>query len=187
MQSKIIKKGKPEYNKEFVIKQLFADPNVLEMHKKRLKELLPKDVSDEDIKKRIHAMVVKENAFNTIMEYLSKLYEYEINATELNNIANRIAEQFKLDKKKDEAKIKNIAEKIIIKSLIFKEFAADKKLEVADEEAKEYLEKYYKETNQPINELLNSKDKFKEVKEIILEEKITENLLASFKIKFELD
>ncbi len=187
MKSKINKIQEIKYDKEFVIKQLYADPKMLKLHEERLKSLLPKDTPEEEIKKRIHIMVVKENSFNIVMEYLSKLYKYDISDEESKNIFKKITNQFKLDAEKDAEKIKNISEKIIIKSLIFEEFAKEKSITVSDQEAKEYLEKYYKETNQPINDLLKSSEKFNEVKEIILEEKITDFLLKSFKFKIELE
>ncbi|MGL5640102.1 MAG: hypothetical protein ACRDCD_00365 [Mycoplasmoidaceae bacterium] len=187
MKSQIKQKNKIDYNKKFIIKELFADSKIIEMHEKRLKSLLTKETTDEEIQKRINALVVKENAFNTIMEYVSSNFTYSIDKEELENVSKRFAKQFNMDDDKDKDRLKVISEKIIIKSLIFKEIAKEQKISVSDNEAKEYLEKYYKETNRPINELLKSEEKFNEIKEIILEEKITDWLLKSFKIEFDLE
>lgn len=187
MKSKIKNKKELDYNKKFIIKELFADPKIIDMHEKRLKSLLANETSDEEIQKRINALVVKENVFNTIMEYVSSNFTYEIDSEELENVCKRFAKQFNMDLDKEKDRIKIISEKIIIKSLIFKEIAKEQKINVSDNEAKEYLEKYYKETNRPINELLKNEEKFNEIKEVILEEKITEWLLKSFKVEFNLE
>lgn len=187
MKSKIKQKNKIDYNKKFIIEELFADPKIVDMHEKRLKSLLTNETSNEEIQKRINSLVIKENAFNMIMEYVSNNFTYSIDQDELETVSTRFAKQFSMDLVKDKDRIKVISEKIIIKSLIFKEIAKEQKISVSNDEGKEYLEKYYKETNRPINELLKSEEKFNEIKEIILEEKITEFLLKSFKIEFNLE
>ena len=101
MKSKIKQKNKIDYNKKFIIEELFADPKIVDMHEKRLKSLLTNETSNEEIQKRINSLVIKENAFNTIMEYVSNNFTYSIDEDELETVSTRFAKQFNMDLVKD--------------------------------------------------------------------------------------
>ena len=66
--------------------------------------------------------------------------------------------------------------------MVFEEIAKDKKIAISDDQTKEYLDNYYKATNNSINDFLQDKEKFEEIKNIILEEKITQWLIDQFKV-----
>lgn len=176
--SKITKVSNIDYNKTFHIEQLFADPKMLEMHANRIKQLYPK-ASDEMIRNQIDQIIIKENSFNLIMQYIVSNFKVEFEKTELEEFKKRFAAQFN---ENDPAKLLDIAQKLITKGLVFEVIAKEKNLLVDDLQARQYLDNYYKATNNSINEFLNNKDKFNEIKDIILEEKITQFLIDTFKV-----
>lgn len=174
-----------DYSKSFVISKLFADEQMVKLHQERLMKFL-KNPTPEELKKHIDAIVIKENAFNLIMEYIVSCFKFDLDALEVEDFKKRFAQQF-ADKKFDDAVLTDISKKLISKGLSFEVIAKDNNIVVSDQEAKDYLENYYKSTNNPINEFLNDPNKFNEIKSVILEEKITQWLLTKFKIDLKLD
>lgn len=168
--SKIQKISNIDYAKTFYIEQLFADPKMLEMHASRIKQIYPK-ASDDLIRSQIDQIIIKENTFNLIMQYIVSNFKIQFDQSEVNAFKTRFAQQFN---ESDQNKITDISEKLITKGLVFEVISAEKNIKVDDAQAKQYLDNYYKATNNSINEFLNNKDKFSEIKEIILEEKITQ-------------
>ena len=131
-----------------------------------------KNISTDDfIRTQIDQIILKENAFNKIMQYLTSNFSFQIDATELDDFKKRFKAQFN---ETDETKLTELSKKLIMKGLVFEQIIAQNKLGVDDNQVKTYLDNYYKTTNQPINEYLNNKDKFEEIRNIILEEKTTQ-------------
>lgn len=176
--SKLVKSGTIDFSKSFIIEQLFADPKMLEVHAQRLKSIY-KNASDEFMRHQIDNIIIRENAFNLIMQYLVTLYKITFDESEVATFVTRLKPQFP-DAKEDV--VTNLAKKLITKGLIFEDLAIANNITMTDDQTKEYLENYYKNTNNSINEFLNNAEKFKEIKGIILEEKITQWLLDKFKV-----
>lgn len=176
--SKIQKISNIDYNKTFYIEQLFADPKLLEMHASRIKQLYPK-ATDDSIRHQIDQIIIRENTFNLIMQYIVSNFKVEFDKNEVETFKTRFAQQFN---ETDQNKVTDISEKLITKGLVFEVIANEKNLKVDDLHVRQYLDNYYKATNNSINEFLNNKDKFNEIREIILEEKITQFLIDNFKV-----
>lgn len=174
--SKITKISNIDYKKTFHIEQLFADPKMLEMHAQRIKQLYPK-ATDDMVRHQIDQIIIKENSFNLIMQYIVSNFKVDIDKEEFEMFKKRFAQQFN---ETEDAKLNDIATKLITKGLVFEIIAKEKNIIVDDLQAKQYLDNFYKATNNSINEYLNNKDKFQEIKDVILEERITQFLIETF-------
>lgn len=158
-----------DYNKNFIIEQLYADKNAIAEHTKRLKELY-KNADNAFMAHQIDIIIIKENGFNMVMQYLVTLFDFKYDAVEVDLFKKNLKVTF--PNMKDD-QVEELAKKLIQKGLIFNYLSIENNVTLSDEETKNYLEQYYKSTNQSINEYLNDKSKFDEIKNIILEEKIT--------------
>lgn len=82
-----IKKIKePDFSKEVVIDRLVADKQALDFHFNRMKKEFGDKLSDAEIQKRIHNMVVRDNIFNAAMHILVPCYEIKIDRQDLQNV-----------------------------------------------------------------------------------------------------
>lgn len=174
--SKITKISNIDYKKTFHIEQLFADPKMLEMHAQRIKQLYPK-ATDDMVRHQIDQIIIKENSFNMIMQYIVSNFKVDIDKEEFEMFKKRFAQQFN---ESDDAKLNDISTKLITKGLVFEVIAKEKNIIIDDAQAKQYLDNFYKATNNSINEYLNNKEKFQEIKDVILEERITQFLIETF-------
>ena len=176
--STAVKKTNIDYNKAFVIEQLFADPKVIEMHVAKLKEVY-KGASDAFIRNQVDNIIIKENAFNSIMTYLVSCFEFKFDEEEIKSVQAKVKATMS---QANDQQTADLASKLVQKGLVFNELEKENKIEVSDADAKSYLDQYYKTTNNSINQYLNNKEKFEEIKNIILEEKITQWVINKFKV-----
>lgn len=176
--SKLTKKSEIDYNKSFVLEQLYADPKMIEMHATKLKEVY-KDASDNFIRHQVDNIIIKENAFNTVMSYLVTCFDFEYDNDEVKTLMERLKNQMP-DSNKEQ--LNDIAKKLIQKGLIFNVLSNENNLNVSDDDVKSYLNQYYKSTNNSINQYLNDINKFNEIKNIVIEEKITQWVITKFKV-----
>ena len=176
--STAVKKTNIDYNKAFVIEQLFADPKVIEMHVGKLKEVY-KGASDAFIRNQVDNIIIKENAFNSIMTYLVSCFEFKFDEEEIKSVQAKLKATMP---QANDQQTADLASKLVQKGLVFNELEKENKIEVSDADAKSYLDQYYKTTNNSINQYLNNKEKFEEIKNIILEEKITQWVINKFKV-----
>ncbi|MDR3329852.1 MAG: hypothetical protein LBS76_01095 [Mycoplasmataceae bacterium] len=163
-------------DKEIVISSLRADPQMVQMHSKRLTELF-KNETPEQINMKLQNIIVRENVFNNIMEEIVRNFETTFDEAELATLNARLKTQFA---KYPENTVNEIAEKVIIKTLIFRELAKQWNINVTDEEVNASLESYYKASNQSIRDYKESKDKFEGIRNAIFEEQVTNALLKKF-------
>ena len=197
IKSTIKKLNELDYGQEFEIKQLHADKDFIEFQRKKLKEIHP-NAKPEDIDRQIANIVARNNSIDLIIEGISKHFEFIINDEDLrafakrikNNVLNDVDQNMSNDTMKNMVKndevLKNIATSTLKRSLLFKELAKLWDVRVSDEEAKASLDKYYAATNMPIRDILNDKTKFESVRDIMLNEKIGNELLHRFRVKFNL-
>lgn len=180
--SKAIKISPINYDKELVISQLKADRTILEQQKKRLENLF-KNSTQEEIKKRLDTIVLRDNLFNAAMEEVVNHYKFEYDGEEV----KRVGEQFsKVYGSRDQKVLDQIAKKIISKTLVFNDLKNDFNIEVSDDEVKNSLQKFYSTTNQSIRSYLDDKSKFENIRSVIIEEKIADALMKKFKHRFDL-
>ena len=197
IKSTIKKLNELDYGQEFEIKQLHADKDFIEFQRKKLKEIHP-NAKPEDIDRQIANIVARNNSIDLIIEGISKHFEFVINDEDLkdfakrikNNVLNDVDQNMSNDTMKNMVKndelLKNIAKSTLKRSLLFNELAKLWDVRVSDEEVKASLDKYYAATNMPIRDILNDKTKFESVRDIMLNEKIGNELLHRFRVKFNL-
>lgn len=181
-----IKKIKdPDFSKEVTIDRLSADKQALDFHFNRMKKEFGDKLSDEDIQKRIHNMVVRDNIFNAAMHIIVPCYEIKIDPKDLQNIIDLM---IKSDPRLGRAPydyVKTMATRLMEKEMLFAVLAKEWKIEVSDQELRDTLDAYYKETNHPIRDILNDSKRMESLRKTVLEQKITNTICS--KLKFKMD
>lgn len=169
-----------ETSKELEITKLFADKAALEAHRQKLQTMF-KNETQEQINVKINNLIARDNAFNAAMNEIVKCYEVNIDQTEWDNAFNNLKTKYPTHK---EEFLRNLSKHTIIKTLIFQDLAQLWGIKVSDDDARESLENFYKLSNEPIREYLENKEKFQGVKEMLLHEKIVNEILRKFKFNF---
>ena len=203
-------KDKLDYDKVTIIKQLGVTREALALHQKRLAELFKKDTPDQ-IQRKVMDIIMRDNAFANIMQnVVEKAFVFNIDeedvkkmieATKKNIEQNREEalskapeeEKAKFTKLEDhpffklpEDQQRNYAIAMIKKELIYRELAKLWDIFVTDDEVKQQLENFYKFSNVSIREYLNKPERFEAVRQMILAEKISKEVLNRFRVKWEL-
>lgn len=166
-----------DYNQKFEIKKLFANPDTLETQRNQMKSINPKATPDE-VEKRVFNLVVRDNIFNAIMNYIVTCYEFNIDKSEIEKYSERVKVIYK---NAPAEKINEITEITLKKTLVFSELAKLWDIRTTDEETKNSLQNYYKMTNNPIRDILENKDQFEGYKQMIQDQKITSEIIMRFR------
>ncbi len=166
-----------DYNQKFEIKKLFANPDTLEVQRNQMKNINPKATSDE-VEKKVFNLVVRDNVFNAIMNYIVTCYEFTIDKNEIEKYSERVKTLYK---NAPAEKINEITEVTLKKTLVFSELAKLWDIRTTDEETKNSLQNYYKMTNNPIRDVLENKDQFEGYKQMIQDQKITAEIIMRFR------
>ena len=203
-------KDKLNYDEVTIVKQLMVTREALALHQKRLQEIFKKD-TPEQIQRKVMDIVMRDNAFANIMQnVVEKAFTFNISDDDINHMIetakkdiernrdeayNKASEEekAKFTKLEDHPYFKltdeqrrNYAIGMIKKELIFKELAKLWDIFVTDDEVKDRLDRFYKSTNVSIRDYLSNKERFESVRQMILAEKITKEVLNRFKVKWEL-
>lgn len=183
MSSKCKKISDLDYSHSVIIDKLVGDRQAIENHRNQLKQLY-KNETDEQIERRITNIVMRDNAFGKIMaEVIVKSFEFEIDPKEVEAAEKRIKENFK---NIPENAVHVVAEQAIKRDLVFDELAKLWDMKVSDDEVKNSLNTYYKLSNSPINQILENKEQFEYTRRMIRDQKITQEILTRFPVKFDL-
>lgn len=166
-----------DYNQKFEIKKLFANPDTLEAQRNQMKSINPKATPDE-VEKRVFNLVVRDNVFNAIMNYIVTCYEFSIDKSEIEKYSERVKTIYK---NAPAEKINEITEITLKKTLVFSELAKLWDIRTTDEEAKNSLQNYYKMTNNPIRDILENKNQFEGYRQMIQDQKITAEIIMRFR------
>ncbi len=166
-----------DYNQKFEIKKLFANPDTLEAQRSQMKSINPKATPDE-VEKRVFNLVVRDNIFNAIMNYIVTCYEFNIDKSEIEKYSERVKTIYK---NAPAEKINEITEITLKKTLVFSELAKLWDIRTTDEETKNSLQNYYKMTNNPIRDILENKNQFEGYKQMIQDQKITAEIIMRFR------
>ena len=183
--SSIKKIKEPDFSKEVVIDRLIADKQAIDFHFNRMKKEFGDKLSDEEIRKRIHNMVVRDNIFNASMHIIVPCYEIKIDPKDLQALIDSF---IKADPRLGSAPyeyVKTMATRMMEKEMLFAVLAKEWKIEVSDKELRDSLDEYYKQTNKPIREILADEKRMEAVRRTILEQKIA-NAICN-KLKFKMD
>mgnify|MGYP002475848924 CR=1 FL=1 len=166
-----------DYNQKFEIKKLFANPDTLEAQRNQMKSINPKATPDE-VEKRVFNLVVRDNVFNAIMNYIVTYYEFSIDKSEIEKYSERVKTIYK---NAPAEKINEITEITLKKTLVFSELAKLWDIRTTDEETKNSLQNYYKMTNNPIRDILENKNQFEGYRQMIQDQKITAEIIMRFR------
>lgn len=184
-ESTIKKIKEPDFSKEVTIDRLVADKQAVDFHFNRMKKEFGDKMSDADIQKRIHNMVVRDNIFNAAMHIIVPCYEIKIDPKDLQNVIDSFIKGDPRLGKAPYEYVKTMATRLMEKEMLFAVLAKEWKIEVDDKELRDSLDNYYKETNHPIREILNDPKRMEAIRRTILEQKIA-NAICS-KLKFKMD
>ena len=180
MKSTIKKIREIETDKQLEITRLFADKNALEAHRQKLQNMF-KNETQEQINIKINNLIARDNAFNAAMNEIVKCYEINVDQEEWDKAFANLKAKYPTHK---EEFLKNLSKHSIIKTLIFQDLAKLWNISISDDDARESLENFYKLSNEPIRDYLENKEKFQGVKEMLLHEKIVNEILRKFKFNF---
>lgn len=184
-QSTIKKIKEPDFSKEVVIDRLIADRQAVDFHFNRMKKEFGDKMSDQEIQKRIHNMVVRDNIFNAAMHIIVPCYEIKIADADLKNITDSMIKADPRLAKAPYDYVKTMATRMMEKEMLFSVLAKEWNVAVDDKELRDSLDRYYKETNHPIREILADPKRMEAVRKTILDQKIA-NAICS-KLKFKMD
>lgn len=165
------------------VEKIMFDPNLYEIHAQRIAKVFEKE-SDEVKNMQLQNILIRDTIFNIAMGIISDCFEFHLDQEEIEKIIPGLkAGVRKLENMPDEAyeaKIRDIATKLVQKELMFEKIAADEKITVTDEETKKVLDDYYAATNMPINDILHDDEKFANAKRTLWEEKVTVYIIDKF-------
>lgn len=184
-QSTIKKLKDPDFSKEVVIDRLVADKQAIDFHFNRMKKEFGDKMSDADIQKRIHNMVVRDNIFNAAMHILVPCYEIKIDPKDLQNIIDSFIKGDPRLGKAPYEYVKTMATRLMEKEMLFSVIAKEWNIVVDDKELRDSLDNYYKETNHPIRDILADPKRMEAVRRTILEQKIANAICAKLKYKMD--
>lgn len=176
IKSKIISSKEIPWKTVIKLNSLQIDPQILKMHQDRIGKVFA-NASDEIKNQQVHNIVVRDNLFNKAMDIITSCYEFEINDEDIEKFETAIIQNFG-DGKKSIAK--NIAEKLVKKTLIFQDLEKKLNITMEDSEIKKILDEYYQATNQPIRGILEDEEKYKNAKATLLEEKMIATIIQKF-------
>ena len=195
LKSKIKRNSEIDYNQEFEITQLHADKDFIEYQRSKFKEIMP-NASDTEIEKQIANLVARNNSIDLIIDGIYKYFDITIVDDDVKAFADRIKNNVLNDKQgnisndtmkkmvADDKTLQNIAVSTLKRNLLFNELATLWDIRITDEDVKKSLDNYYQKTNMPIRDILNDKNKFESVRQIMLNERIGIELLRRFKVNF---
>ena len=195
LKSKIKRNSEIDYNQEFEITQLHADKAFIEYQKSKFKEIMP-NASETEIEKQIANLVARNNSVDLIIDGIYKYFDITIDGGDVKAFADRIKNNVLNDKQgnisndtmkkmvADDKTLQNIAVSTLKRNLLFNELATLWDIRITDADVKKSLDNYYQKTNMSIRDILNDKNKFESVRQIMLNERISVELLRRFKVNF---
>lgn len=187
LQSRIIKSLSIDFDHEIKVDKVLIDKEIVTMHQKRLTEYY-KNVENEQerLKKMDDALrevILKDNFFNKIMEFIVPYYEFDFDQEEIDKQAEIIKKNFPNRKDED---LKLIAERAIQKQLIFEDLQTRYNLKLSDKTIKERLEESAKTVNEDFNKLEEDKERYLALSSLMQEEYIISYLLNRFPLRVDL-
>lgn len=195
LKSKIKRNSEIDYNQEFEITQLHADKGFIDYQKGKFKELMP-NASETEIEKQVTNLIARNNSVDLIIDGIYKYFDIVIDDDDVKAFAERIKNNVLNDKEgnisnstmkemvSNDKVLQNIAVSTLKRNLLFNELATLWDIRITDTDVKQSLDSYYQKTNMPIRDILNDKNKFESVRQIMLNERIGIELLRRFKVNF---
>lgn len=171
-----------DLSEKIILKEIMADKAMVQWHYDKMKATMKDKVTEQEIWRRINAIIIRDNIFNAAMEKLVNFYEFQIIEQDITEIATKLKELFP---DRELEVLKDVAEKMLIKEMIFEDLSNLWNIKVTDDEVKAALDSYYKFTNESVKNYLEDQDKFENIRKTIFEEKMANEIIS--RIKYELD
>ena len=183
LKSKIYKVKEIPWNETIYIDKIILDQNLLKIHKERIDKVFS-NASQEIRDQQLQNILLRDTLFNKAMDIVAQCYSFEIHPDDVNffipPLKANVPEIPNLNNEQYEARIKEIAEKLVQKQLIFNDIANQDKIDVSTEEMLKVLDEYHNSTGLPIDEIKNDKEKLTGAVSALLEEKITAHIINKF-------
>ena len=184
MKSKLEIKKPIDYSKVIIVDKIETPQANIENIEKILLRTLPNDVTLGQFREEVRKKILRENAFEKIMDYISLQFTFHISSMELEEISKKVKSDFKASNINEET-AKKIAQKIIMKTLIFEKIAEDNSINITDSELEETIKKEKEIAPEEMKDFFDIKNKDK-IKPMVMEQKIISFLLEKFKVEFNL-
>lgn len=177
----------PDFSKEIIITRLNATKEAVKWHYQNLKKSFGDKLSEQEIWKRINALILRDNVFNEAMKILVSCCEINIDPDELKNVTQFVKETNKNLPNINPQYFEVIARRMIERQLIFDMVEKAWNITVTDEEVKQNINDYYKRTNQPVRDILNNEKTMKQIKASLLVQKLTDEICNKIKWRADWD
>lgn len=177
MKSKIIEKNPINWENVIEIDDIVMKPELIESHRNKINTIFAnKDESYRD--DQLNKVILHDLLFTKSMDTLVQYYKFEFNEEEMSEIMKMVKSTYaNLDNKA----LRIIAEKTVMRELIFADLQAEFNIEVTDDEINRILLGYYETTNQSIREFMNNEEQKKAARTSILGEKTISFIISKFK------
>lgn len=184
MKSKLELKKEIDYSKKIVVSKLETPAASIENIERILLRTLPNEVTLGELREEVKRKILRENAFEQIMNYLSLQFTFQISSSELKEITENVKKDFSNSSIDDETANK-IAQKVIMKTLIFEYIANQNNINISDKELEETIKKEKEIAPPEMKDFFESNNNDK-LRHMILEQKIVAFLLEKFEVEFNL-
>ncbi len=165
----------------FVDKIIF-DQNLFNIHKERIDKVFA-NASNEVKEQQLQNILLRDTLFNKAMEIVAACYQFELDQGDIDFFVKALKQNIPNNgnpANEYENKIKNIAEKLVQKQLIFNDIANAEGISVDSDEMLKVLDDYHKSTGLPIDDIKNDREKLTSAVSALLEEKITAFIINKF-------
>lgn len=177
MKSKIIKKDQINWDNTIEIDDIVMQPQLIEAHRNKINTIFAnKDEAYRD--DQLNKVILHDLLFTKSMDTLVQFYKFEFNEEEIAEIMKMIKISYS---HLDDKALRTIAEKTVIRELIFADLQNEFNISVDDEEINKILLGYYETTNQSIRDFMNNEEQKNAARSSILGEKTIAFIIGKFK------
>ena len=145
----------------------------------------PAEVKEQQLQN----ILLRDTIFNKAMEIVVQCYEFNLSDDDVNKYRDLLRQSISLNPnipdEEKENRVKQIAEKLVQKELIFNDIATQFNISVDSEETLNVLKQYEETTGSSIDEIKADKNKLTGAVSALLEEKITAFIINKFNKNFD--
>jgi len=172
-----------DWDHKLIISKLIFDQDLFDSHKARIDKVFAKAPAEVK-EQQLQNILLRDTLFNHAMAVIASSFEFNVLNEDAKPFYNALVTNFpknpELDIKDYENRMEEIAIKLVEKQLIFSYLCQEHHIGVTREETMKVLDDYYKTTNMPIRDILNSEEKLRTAEMSLLEEKITSFIIDRF-------
>ena len=177
MKSKILEKNPINWENVIEIDDIVMQPQLIESHRNKINTIFAnKDEAYRD--DQLNKVILHDLLFTKSMDTLVQFYKFEFNDEELAEIMKMIKVSYS---HLDDKALRTIAEKTVVRELIFADLQNEFNISVNEEEINKILLGYYETTNQSIREFMNNEEQKNAARSSILGEKTIAFIISKFK------